>query len=379
MASTLFNRLGERYRQVASMAPPVKPLRAYSNWLRSNFELLAGTSRIGAKPLKLTVDATNVCQLRCPLCPTGLQIHDRTNGHADLNMLRKLLDEVGDYVFFIDFFNWGEPLLNTHIEDFVALANARKVLCTISTNLSLPLSDERIERLVKSGLREIIVSLDGASQETYENYRRRGDFDLVCKNMRRIVETKRRLKQSFPLVTWQFLVFAFNEHEVAKAQQMATEMGVDRILIRPAYLDTERFPLEPSEKSTIQNWKPKDPLYQIESFMDEKPKHHSRCGWHYTSTAINWDGTVAPCCTLFEKRDDFGTLDKNHSYMDVVNNESFRAVRERFAGKRKEAVDLVCEHCPTPSIMDYNRFLNRQIVLFTAVGIIEKLRRLGRK
>lgn len=363
----------DRCREVTRMRPRLKGVRAYTNWLRSGFELWTGASRIGARPLKLTVDPTNVCQLRCPLCPTGLQVHDRDTGHAQLQMLASLLDEVGDYLFFIDFFNWGEPLLNPRIEEFIQLATSKRVVSTISTNLSLPLTDARIRRIIESGLGEMIVSLDGASSETYEVYRRRGKFDLVCENMRRFVEAKRGMGSTSPLITWQFLVFGYNEHEVEQARAMASEIGVDRIVVRQAFLDVDRYPLAPEEKETIANWKPKTTLYQIETGGPEKI--HSRCGWHYTSSAINWDGTVAPCCTVFEKQHDFGVLGKNGGYMEIVNNEAFRSVRERFAGKRKEPVALVCEHCPTPAIMDYHRFLNKQIVLLTIAGILQTLRR----
>jgi MoaA/NifB/PqqE/SkfB family radical SAM enzyme len=289
-------------------------------------------------------------------------------------MLEKLLDEVGDYVFFIDFFNWGEPLLNPRLHEFIQLANSYNVLCTVSTNLSLPLSDERIQQLVTSGLRELIVSLDGASAGTYETYRRRGKFDLVVDNMRRIVRAKRALGLTTPLISWQFLVFGFNEHEVEKARSMAVEMGVDRILVRPAALDVDRFPLSAEDQAQMANWRPQEPLYQIETVRPSATQHHSRCGWHYTSAAINWDGTVAPCCTVYEKEHDFGTLAAGDSYMDVVNNQSFQAVRERFSGRRTNPVAEVCEHCPTPSIMDYHEFLNRQVLLFTAVALIERVR-----
>jgi len=378
LAKSAFARYTERYRQVALMQPRLKGVGAYINWARSGFELWQGASRIAAKPLKLTVDATNVCQLRCPLCPTGQHIHDRESGHAPLQMLEKLLDELGDSLFFVDFFNWGEPLLNTHIEDFISLANSRNVVTTISTNLSLPLTDDRIRRLIQSGLGEMIVSLDGASQETYQQYRRQGKFDLVFDNMRRIVRMKRELGSTSPLISWQFLVFGFNEHEIEKARTMADEIGVDRILVRPAFLDIDRYPLSPSDRREISAWKPQDKLYQIESGPHSGEKAHTRCGWHYTSTAINWDGTVAPCCTVFEKQHDFGSLKDHSAYMDVVNNNAFQTVRERFSGKRKEASDLVCEHCPTPSIMNYHRFLNKQIVLFTAVGLVESIRRMIR-
>lgn len=373
----MLDRLRRRYHEVALMAPELKSPRAYVNWARSAVELRRGTSEVRARPLKLTIDTTNVCQLRCPLCPTGLQVHDRPNGHASLEMLQRLLDELAHDLFFIDFFNWGEPLLNTHLEDFIRLASARNVICTVSTNLSLPLSDERIDRLISSGLREMIVSLDGASQETYGQYRRRGNFDLVCSNMRRIAEAKRRLGLTSPLISWQFLVFAFNEHEIEKAQRLAVELGADRILVRPAFLDVDRFPMSDDDKARIAAWKPKNELYQIETLTaPAAAKHHSRCGWHYTSAAVNWDGSVAPCCTTFEQRHDFGTIADGSSYMEVVNNRAFRAVRDRFAGRLQTPVAEVCEHCPTPAIMDYHVNLNRQILLFTTVAMLERVRRL---
>src|SRR5579863_1511586 len=209
-SSTLMDRisrLGNRCGEVALMSPRIKGLRAYSNWALSNYEVLVRASRIKARPVKLTFDPTNVCQLRCPLCPTGLQVQDRDTGHAQLHMFQHLIEEVGDYLFFIDFFNWGEPLLNPRVEEFIRLASSKKIVSSMSTNLSLPLTDDRVNRIVTSGLNEMIVSLDGASSQTYATYRRQGKFDLVYGNMQRIIQEKRRLGQTFPLVTWQFLVF----------------------------------------------------------------------------------------------------------------------------------------------------------------------------
>ena len=61
-------------------------------------------------------------------------------------MFRRLMEQVGDYVFFVDFYNWGEPLLNPHLEDFIRIARDYKISSFVSTNLSLRLSDARIER-----------------------------------------------------------------------------------------------------------------------------------------------------------------------------------------------------------------------------------------
>jgi MoaA/NifB/PqqE/SkfB family radical SAM enzyme len=359
------------------MNPRFRRPRAYANWMLANFEVALGTSRVRARPLKLTFDPTNVCQLKCPLCPTGLQIPNRGHGHAQLELFQRLLEEVGDYVFFIDFFNWGEPLLNTHVEDFIRLASARNIVSSMSTNLSLPLTDDRIDRIVSSGLGEMIVSLDGASEATYSIYRKQGKFDLVVDNMRRVARAKQRLGLSNPFITWQFLVFRFNEHEQETARQLATEGGADRIVFRSPYLDVERYPLSETDRKTMAGWRPTEPLYQINSTA-KASKRYSRCGWHYTSSAINWDGSVASCCTTFDQKDDFGSLGKSgqHSYMEVINNEAFRSVRDRFAGRRKEPVALICENCPTPDIMDYHQALNRQIVLLSFASLLRMGRRL---
>jgi MoaA/NifB/PqqE/SkfB family radical SAM enzyme len=369
------SRFRQRYREVTLMSPPLKGIRAYANWIRGNYEILRGTSRIRARPWKLTFDPTNVCQLRCPLCPTGLQVQDREIGHAQLHMFEHLLDEVGDYVFFLDFFNWGEPLLNTRLEDFVQLASSKNIVCNLSTNLSLPLTDERIHRLVTCGLNEILVSLDGASSGTYTTYRRNGKFEMVLENMRRIIQAKRGLGQTFPLVTWQFLVFRFNEHETDKAKAMAEEIGVDRLIFRAPFLDVDRYPLPESDRKEVAAWAPSEPQFRI---LEPGPK--TRCGWQYMSSAINWDGSVASCCTTFKKQDDFGTIGKTgeHSYMEVVNNEAYRSARDRFAGRITEPVALICEQCPTPSIMDYHKYINRQVILFSLVAAVRAVRRFFR-
>jgi MoaA/NifB/PqqE/SkfB family radical SAM enzyme len=327
--------------------------------------------------MKLTFDPTNVCQLRCPLCPTGLQVQDRPHGHAPIEMLERLLDQVGSSLFFMDFYNWGEPLLNTHVEELIELASSRKVICSMSTNLSLPLTDERIERILTCGLNELVIAADGATAESYGTYRRRGNFELVQENMRRIAAIRRRLGLTRPLLTWQYLVFRFNEKEMDLARESAREIGVDRIEFRTPFIDLDRYEMPDSQKSTMASWTADDQLYQIgPRTAAAAAKRHKRCGWHYASAAVNWDGSVAPCCTVFKKQDDFGSLgsDGKTDYMEVVNNAAFRSVRDRFAGRRKQPTGLICERCPTPLIMDYHKALNRQIAFYSLVALVERAR-----
>ncbi len=382
-AESRIQRVRARYREVADIAPPMKGPRAYWNWAVANVSMALRTSRLRARPLKLTFDPTNLCQLECPLCPTGLRIQDRAPGRADMHIFEHLMQELGDYVFFIDFYNWGEPLLNKNLEPMLRLAASRNIVTFISSNLSLPLSDERLLALLGSGLSELIVSIDGASPETYGTYRREGKFELAFENLRRLMALKRQHGLTRPVVIWRFYVFRFNEHEIERAKQLALEIGVDRIVFGTPFLDDGRFPLPPADREVMKDWSstlPEFNRYQPAHPEYEDPRapleKRTRCDWHYVSTAINPDGAVSPCCAVFEKKDDFGSLAGGASYMDVVNNERFTAIRDRFAGRRAEPTGLVCEQCPTPAIMDYGKIMNRHIAMFTLVQLVEGARRL---
>ncbi|HEY7160710.1 MAG TPA: radical SAM protein, partial [Acidobacteriota bacterium] len=338
-------------------------------------------------PLKINIDVTNSCQLSCPMCPTGLKQQDRPIGNLNADLFKSLLDEIGDFLFFIDFFNWGEPLINKKLDEYIKIANQRKIWTTISTNLSLPLSDQRIESIIESGLSELIISADGASPETYSKYRQGGDFELVMENMQRFVRMKKSLGRKNPYIIWRFLVFGFNEHEIQKASDLALQYGVDRIIFAPPYVDYERFP----------DWIPKEQKFQMKSLQDHleftkattssvptsneasRPeRRRSRCDWHYISAAMSPDGAIAPCCALFGTNNDFASYTgKNEgTYMAGVNSEKYQTVRNRFAGRTNQPVDLVCENCPTPEIVDVGKSVNQLISVLTAVQFLESIKQL---
>ena len=200
--------------------------------------------------------------------------------------------------------------------------------------------------------------------------------------MRRIVETKRRLGVRRPVVVWRYYVYRWNEHEIGLARRRAAEIGVDRLVFATPFLDEGRFPLPARDREAMKDWastlpefdryRPGHPEYQDPA---APPKRRSRCDWHYVSSAINPDGGVAPCCAVYEQAYDFARLEPGTGYMQAINNEQFRSIRDRFAGRRSEPTGLVCERCPTPSIMDYGVIMNRHVALFTLVGLAESVRR----
>ena len=83
-----------------------------------------------------------------------------------------------------------------------------------------------LEALVKYKVRAVLCSIDGASQETYQVYRRRGNLDTVIANIRKINHYKQLHRSGFPMLGWQFVVFGHNEHEIPVARELAKSLGM---------------------------------------------------------------------------------------------------------------------------------------------------------
>jgi MoaA/NifB/PqqE/SkfB family radical SAM enzyme len=124
---------------------------------------------------------------------------------------RKVIDEVSDRVLYLTFYFQGEPFLNPTFLDMVNYAAGKKMYTATSTNAHY-LDDDMARRTVESGLDRLIISIDGTTQETYEQYRIGGKLEKVLEGTRNIVKWKKQLNKSTPYLVFQFLVVKPNEH-----------------------------------------------------------------------------------------------------------------------------------------------------------------------
>ncbi len=231
--STALSRFpeGETWHQT----PKLLKLRRYLNAKRALQAMEEGKAEITTLPTYLTIDPFSACNLRCPLCPTGNGTNTLRKGTLQLDVFKHIIDEIGTYLYNIDLFNWGEPLLNKDIYDMISYAHERHILTSISSNFHF-FDEAAAERMISSGLDYLILSIDGATPKTYKKYRVRGKFKRVVENVRILTETRKRLGKKTPYIFWQFLVFRHNEHEIEAARELALELGVDEFKTEHAYL-----------------------------------------------------------------------------------------------------------------------------------------------
>lgn len=291
------------------------------------------TLTVPGLPITIHVDPTPLCNLRCPLCPTGRGETERRSGFMDMNLYRRILDTFAPTAFSIRLWGWGEPLLHQGIGEMVAAARARNLGTEISTNLSVSLNDRDLTRMIEGGLDWLTVSCDAATPDTYGKYRVGGDFHVVLDNIRKILQRKRELGSLTPFVEWQFIPFRHNEDEMDRAVSLSREIGVDGFRFKPSRFDKpgdQTFTNEVSNEA-LSCWIPsRSDLCHLTS-PDQKRYHNYHCPFLWKSLVIHWNGAIAPCCETFLTGDDVGMF-TGTDFGDIWNGSTYRRARSLAAG-----------------------------------------------
>ncbi|MBK7852671.1 MAG: SPASM domain-containing protein [Bacteroidetes bacterium] len=298
---------------------------------------ISGKALHPALPISISIEPTTSCNLRCPECPSGLRSFTRPTGMLQPEFFRKVIDEVNDRVLYLTFYFQGEPFLNPAFLDMVNYAAGKKMYTATSTNAHY-LDDEMAKRTVESGLDRLIISIDGTTQETYEQYRIGGKLEKVLEGTRNIVKWKKQLNKSTPYLVFQFLVVKPNEHQTEEVKKLAKEMGVDDVAFKTAQVyDYENGnALIPDNGKYSRYRQQSDGTYTIKN----KLLNHCWKLWH--SCVITWDGNIVPCCFDKDAGHKMGNLG-TQNFREIWNNESYQLFRNSLMKSRKE-IDI-CKNC----------------------------------
>lgn len=288
-------------------------------------------------PISVTIEPTTSCNLRCPECPSGKREFTRPTGMLQNDFFRNTIDEVSKKVSYLIFYFQGEPYLNPKFLDMVEYASQKGIYTATSTNAHY-LNDANAKKTVMSGLDRLIISIDGTTQETYEQYRIGGDLTKVLEGAENIIKWKKELKSKTPHVIFQFLVVKPNEHQVEEVKMLAKRTGVDEVRFKTAQIyDFENGnPLIPTIDKYSRYKKNTDGKFEIKNEM----MNHCWRLWH--STVITWDGLVVPCCFDKDATHQLGDL-KKVSFATLWKSKEYNNFRASVLRSRSE-IDI-CKNC----------------------------------
>ncbi len=303
-------------------------LTKLKNLLHNEYERKRKKIILSSKPFLINSEPGSYCNFHCPFCPTGKHL-PRERSQAEPEMFQKLFNQIGKYCYLITLHGWGEPLLNKNLPQLIRTAHQHRIFTVVSTNGSLLKPDPGRE-IISSGLDLLCISIDGIASDSYSKYRYGGHFESVLENLKEFVNLKKEMKSSTPFIEWQFLVFRHNEHELAEAKKLASEIGVDNLVFLPAYTENP-------------DWDASDPSYRLPKGSPlSKP---SDCKHLWRTLTFHSNGDIVPCCYDYEGKVPFGNLN-NDSLEDFWNNEHFQDSREVVTtGNISQTQHLCCNSC----------------------------------
>jgi radical SAM protein with 4Fe4S-binding SPASM domain len=289
-------------------------------------------------PISISFEPTTSCNLRCPECPSGLRDFTRPTGMLEKDFFRQTIDDIHKDILYLIFYFQGEPYLNKDFLEMVKYASGKGIYTATSTNAHY-LTDEAARKTVESGLDRLIISIDGTTQEVYQQYRVGGKIDKVIAGAKNIVKWKKELKSKTPFVFFQFLVVKPNEHQIEEIKKLGAEIGVDEVRFKTAQVyDYENDPnnLIPVNEKFSRYKKNKEGIHEA------KNKLANHCWKLWQANVITWDGMVVPCCFDKDASHRLGNL-KNQSFKEIWHNDNYKQFRKELMTSRKN-IDI-CANC----------------------------------
>ncbi len=289
-------------------------------------------------PISISFEPTTSCNLRCPECPSGLRAFSRPTGMLRKDFFSETIDQLSRDLTYLVFYFQGEPYLNPDFLNMVQYASSKKIYTATSTNAHY-LTDEKAKRTIESGLDRLIISIDGTTQETYQQYRVGGNLQKVLEGAKNIVKWKKALGSKQPFVIFQFLVVRHNEHQIEDVKKLANEIGVDDVWLKTAQVyDYQNDPnkLIPTDAKYSRYRKGNDGKMVFKG----NNKNHCWRLWH--DPVITWNGAVVPCCFDKDAQHKLGDLNQQ-SFKELWKNGAYSGFREKVLQSRQN-IDI-CANC----------------------------------
>lgn len=302
--------------------------------------LLHRRPRPWSMPLHMQFEVANYCNLRCPVCPTGVHAVTRPAAAMDVNLFERVVDEVGPYLLTASLWAWGEPLLHPELEQILRAIRRHDIAILLSTNGQRLHDDRVIEALTNQPPTYLIVAIDGITDETNARFRAGARLAPALEGVRRIAEFKRRTGAQLPILHMRFIVMKHNQHEVPQLEEFARRHHFDLLTVRTlSIIDTDseqpHLDLVPdAEELKAYDYQDGSRVVR-DDFICQEPF------WFPTLFA---DGTVVACEQDYNAQQPMGRIDDVTGFGDIWTSERAARVRRHI---RDHADELsFCVNCP---------------------------------
>jgi radical SAM protein with 4Fe4S-binding SPASM domain len=291
---------------------------------------------ISGIPPALSIEPTNICNLKCPECPSGTGTLTRDRGMMSFETFKRITDEVHKDTFYFQLFFQGEPFLNKELFRMIDYAREKNIYTSVSTNTQL-IDEKMISELLNHPPDKIIFSVDGIDESTYRNYRMGGSFIKADNALRLLATGKRTARKKLPFIEFQFIVMKQNEHLIKEAVLYSKRAGADKVVLKT---------MQVNDIESAAKFLPYCNDYSRYELRDQKlyikNKLSNRCFALYKSAVITWDGHLVPCCFDKDAEYKLGSLN-GKNVKDIWHSAEYNSFRKRILLNRKSIP--ICTNC----------------------------------
>lgn len=308
----------------------------------------------------LSIDASTICQLRCPECSTAKGIIRNGiigSGYLEFFDFERITSE-NPTIKYIELSNWGEIFLNPEIAKIIKFGYEKRIKLTAGNGVNFNnVSDSVIESLVKYKFGYINFSIDGASQNTYSLYRVNGDYNTVIGNIKKLNHFKKKYSSELPKLSWQFIIFGHNEHEILAAKKISEELNM---VFVPKLNFSSFSPVINAIK--VKKDSGLEAASRIEHKALTKNDYKRPCCQLWYSPQISWDGKVLGCCV--NKWKSYGNA-FNEGLNPVLETELYRKTKNVLKGRFSIDNSIPCFYCPTFKHIESNPITDEEIEAYS--------------
>jgi MoaA/NifB/PqqE/SkfB family radical SAM enzyme len=352
----------ERALFIASQIfPPSQPelsLRRMKNFLLTYFVWKFGV-KLPVKPIVLQIESVRGCNFNCVMCRAG-QFETRTMKFEEF---KKIICQFPETCAVIMNFA-GEPFLSKDLLRMIRYASVeRKMLVTTFSNFSILPEPEKV---IESGLYEIIASIDTFNREKFSVIREKGDLDVVVDNLKRLVQERRIRGKKIPVISISAVFSRETKEDAEDIIENAIKIGVDRVKFQRLFFSAPPYLHVPTKDDFAhllylkEKYKNKIDvrIYNFEWGGDSMP------GFCYLASSmltIDLFGNVFPCCTpyaIFEPhKSSLGIIHPSDQKLSEKVSDILRR-RVEFISKMRYFTPDFCRSCP---LFKREKWANQQI------------------
>jgi len=249
----------------------------------------------GYKVTSVVIELTSFCNLNCVMCAKN-KVVTRQPTHMSFETFKNIIDNNKNISLFI-LVGWGETMMNPKFFEMLEYLKKNNRRFAITTNGTL-LNESNIEKLVRSGISHITISMDGIG-EVYESIRG-FPYNKLEKN---IIFLSKKIKDNNSNIY--FEINSITNPEILKQIPVMLEtIG--------KYVNDIRFSSYMDYNNLLKTNRTK-PCREL---------------WRGMITVLN-DGSVVPCCMDYNASLVIGNVNNAAYLQEIWNNEKAQKIRKQ--------------------------------------------------